>query len=63
MDIEALQHWAEAHHYPQLVLAENDVVKHDEWHKLLSDTSGRIEQAIARISAFLERVEREKRGN
>ncbi len=63
MTREELALWVEAFHYPQLVLATNDVVKPGKpaWDVLLSDTNGRIDQALARIQGFLERVEREKR--
>lgn len=61
MNKQDLEQWLELHHYPQLVLTESDVVKPGPlaWKRLLSDTSGRIEQALDRIGAFLERVERE----
>ncbi len=64
MNRQDLERWAEEHHHPQLVLTDNDIVKSGPfaWKRLLSDTSGRIDQALARISAFVERVEREKRG-
>jgi len=61
MTTEQLLAWVQSHNYPQLVLPGGDIVKPGQlaWNRLLSDTSGRIEQALDRISAFLERLERE----
>ncbi len=60
MTRQEFEQWLADHHYPQLVLSEDDVIRHREWHTLLLSTSTRLDQALERIEGFLSRVEREK---
>jgi hypothetical protein len=41
------------------MLGKRDVVRpgKEEWEKLLSDTTGRVNKALERLEAFLKRVE------
>ena len=57
MDIDALMAWAESHHYPQLVLDEQDVLRHgsEEWYAMLRGTEERVERAIERVKRWQER--------
>lgn len=57
MTIEELLRWAETHHYPQLVLAEQDVLRHGEEHyqHLVAGTQERIECALKRIEQWQQR--------
>ncbi len=57
MSKQEFEQWLEAHHYPQLVLASGDVVRHHEWQQVLAGASERVEEARKRIQAFLARLE------
>lgn len=57
-NIAELFTWAEMHHYPQLVLNKDDVIKPgiQAWLRLNSQPE-RVEKAIQRIKTFQNRYE------
>lgn len=64
MSIEEFLSWGETWHYPKLLLGSKGVLKpgREQWEQLRQDTTGRLDNAIARLNMMLRRVAREKEG-